>query len=175
MFAVKQHRRPHRSSHDLSRIRGLTDEIWALIKNCWTAEPSERPSAGQTVHRLQALPNRPADQRPLDDSFSSVVFRNQIEQPFFNLAASIDGCRWQDTVLTNFVYWAILAQWVCDEWNSAIPCKLEGWEVNISSLAIVQVQSDMWARRKKLWSGYDVYYSMYWLWCWKLGMNYKGS
>jgi len=92
MVAVQQGRRPSHPQHDLCQIRGLNDKIWDLIENCWTSEPSERPSAGQIVDHLQALPNRPIDQRPFDDlkvSFPSQVSCNQVNCPFSTFTDNI--------------------------------------------------------------------------------------
>lgn len=53
--AVKRGRRPSRPSRKLCRMRGLEDEIWRLMENCWSAEPLERPTSNQIVERLRAL------------------------------------------------------------------------------------------------------------------------
>jgi hypothetical protein len=93
MRAVAQGRRPCRPSHDLSQVRGLNAEIWDLINTCWTTEPSERPSSGQIVEQLRALPDRPVDRRPVDNfnlSFSSQVLQNQVNHPFSALAGCIE-------------------------------------------------------------------------------------
>jgi hypothetical protein len=93
MFAVQQGRRPSRPSHDLGRVRGLNDEMWNLIEACWTSEPSERLSASRIVEKLRTLPNRPVDQRPLDNfniSFPSQVLHDQVDHPFSTLATSIE-------------------------------------------------------------------------------------
>jgi len=63
ILAMTKGIRPSRPSHERCWIRGLNNEIWALIEDCWTGEPSERPFASQIVERLKALPNRPIDQR----------------------------------------------------------------------------------------------------------------
>jgi len=96
IFAVKLGKRPSHPSHDLCRIRGLTDKIWDLLQTCWTTEPSERPSAGQIVEQLRALPDRPVDQRPLDNFnnlFPSRVLLDQANNPFSLLTASIEDTR----------------------------------------------------------------------------------
>lgn len=59
-------KRPARPLHDLSRTRGLNDEVWSLVESCWAQNPAERPSADQVVKQLRSLPNRPSDQRPFD-------------------------------------------------------------------------------------------------------------
>jgi hypothetical protein len=88
MLAIQQGRRPSPPSHELSRVRGWSDEILHLIEECWTEKPSERLSVGQIVERLRALPDRPVDERPLDTfntSFASQVLRNH---PFSMLVTS---------------------------------------------------------------------------------------
>jgi|ERR1700685_4216683 hypothetical protein len=92
MVALQRGRRPSRPQHDLCRIRGLNNTIWDLIEDCWRTEPLERPSAGQIVDYLQALPNRTVDQRPHDNfniSLPSQVLREQINHPFSTLAGNI--------------------------------------------------------------------------------------
>ena len=88
IFAIQQGRRPSPPSHDLSRVRGWSDEILHLIETCWSEKPSERLSVGHIVERLRALPNQLVDDRPLDTfntSFASQVFRNH---PFSMLVTS---------------------------------------------------------------------------------------
>jgi hypothetical protein len=92
MFAVKNGRRPAQPSGNLSQARGLNDKIWDLIRACWTAEPSERLSASTIVEKLRTL-SHPVDQRPLDNldvSFQSQVLHDQVDHPFFPLAAYFD-------------------------------------------------------------------------------------
>jgi hypothetical protein len=83
--AVKEGTRPPRPAHVLSLTRGLTDDIWHLIKTCWSQDPSKRPGASQIVDRLRGLPNRPADTRMLDNFTSPSVLlstHNSTEHPF---------------------------------------------------------------------------------------------
>jgi hypothetical protein len=85
MVTLQQGRRPSRPLHDLSRFRGLNDEIWELIESSWATEPSARLSASQIVDRLLAMPNRAADQRPADNfdiSLPSKALRYQDNLPF---------------------------------------------------------------------------------------------
>jgi serine/threonine protein kinase len=91
MFAVQSGKRPPRPSHDLSRIRGLNDEIWHLIDACWDQEPFQRPTSSQILNQLQALPNRPADQRPADDfemSIPSELLHPGLKRPFSTLTTT---------------------------------------------------------------------------------------
>jgi hypothetical protein len=67
IVAIQGGNRPPHPLHDLSRTRGLNNDVWHLIETCWTAEPSERPTATQIVEQLRDLPNQPLDERPNDD------------------------------------------------------------------------------------------------------------
>ena len=66
MVTIQQGRRPSRPSHDLGRIRGMSDALWDLVTACWCPEPSERPSASQVVKAIRAMPDRQVDHRPCD-------------------------------------------------------------------------------------------------------------
>ena len=94
MSAVTKNKRPCRPSNDLTRQRGLNDEIWHLIEVCWSPNPSERLSASQIVQLLRALPGQLEDPRPLDKfdiSLHSQVL-HEVDHPFAILAAGIkDG------------------------------------------------------------------------------------
>jgi serine/threonine protein kinase len=35
------------------RVKGIPDKIWALIEDCWSAKPAERPSFAKVVERLK--------------------------------------------------------------------------------------------------------------------------
>ncbi|KAG6807417.1 hypothetical protein H0H92_007613 [Tricholoma furcatifolium] len=49
-------KRPHNSSATWNAW-GLTEDIWALIKMCWKADPASRPTVDEAIWRLeQALP-----------------------------------------------------------------------------------------------------------------------
>ena len=92
MNAVTKNKRPCRPSSNLTRRRGLNDEIWHLIEACWSPKPSERLSAGQLVQMLHNLLGQLDDPRPLDKftiSLHSVVL-HQIDHPFAILAAGIE-------------------------------------------------------------------------------------
>ena len=82
--AVMEGQRPARPSHDLSRIRGLTDDIWRLIETCWSQDPAKRPGANQIVNDLRVLPNRPFDTRSLDNFTCSSLMsmHNSAGHPF---------------------------------------------------------------------------------------------
>ena len=94
MFAVKEGKRPSRPLDEVSRIRGLNNEIWNIIEACWTQDPNARPSATEVVERLRNLPNRPADNRPLNDIdrlfTQTLTMHDRSDHPFATLAASAD-------------------------------------------------------------------------------------
>ena len=88
MFEVTQGKRPSLPSHDLSRVRGLNDQIARIIESCWSASPSDRLSASQIVEEFRALPGRPSDQRPVDSFNSSFSFQVAHNHPFSVLLTS---------------------------------------------------------------------------------------
>jgi hypothetical protein len=82
---LQKGKRPSLPADDLSRRRGLTAEMEDLIQDCWTQDPTKRPSADTVVERLTLLPNRPVDQRPVDESGTSFFMQllsNQVDNPF---------------------------------------------------------------------------------------------
>lgn len=88
MFAVKRGKRPSRPTHDLSRTRGLNDAIWQIIETCWDQDPDERYTASQVVESLRYLPDRPHDDRPLNDFDKALPpqvlsTRDRVDHPFF--------------------------------------------------------------------------------------------
>ena len=79
ILAIQRGKRPAPPSHDLSRVRGWSDEILHLIEACWTGKPSGRLCVSHIVKTLRALPDQPVDKRPLDTfntSFASQVSQN---------------------------------------------------------------------------------------------------
>ena len=77
--------RPFLPADDLSRRRGLSPEMKDLIQDCWTQDPTKRPSADTIVERLKLLPDRLVDQRPIDEigtSFFVQLLSNQVDNPF---------------------------------------------------------------------------------------------
>ena len=72
-----------------SKTRGLCDAVWSLVVACWSQNPLDRPTTGHVVERLRALPDRPADQRPVDDftvKFPPAL--HHTEHPFSVLTAA---------------------------------------------------------------------------------------
>lgn len=92
--AVQQGKRPARPSFNMSLTNSLTDQVWSLIETCWTKEPSKRPTASQIAKQLRTLPDRPADQRPLDNfnmTFSSQFQCKEFHSPFSTLTNGMDN------------------------------------------------------------------------------------
>jgi hypothetical protein len=84
--------RPSLPADDLSRRRGLNPEIEDVIRDCWTQEPTKRPSADQVVERLQIL--RLVDERPLNEigtSFFTQLLSSQADSPFAVLSREYPG------------------------------------------------------------------------------------
>jgi Protein tyrosine and serine/threonine kinase len=76
--------RPSLPADYLSRRRGLSDEMEDLIQDCWTQDPTQRPSADKVVEQLKLLPNRPVDRRPPNEigtSFFMRLLSNQVDNP----------------------------------------------------------------------------------------------
>jgi hypothetical protein len=79
--------RPSLPTDNLSRRRGLGPEMEDLIRDCWTQDPTQRPSANKVVERLQLL--QLVDQRPPNDigtSFFIQLLRSQVNNPLAILA-----------------------------------------------------------------------------------------
>jgi len=77
---------------DLSRRRGLSTEMEAIIRDCWAQEQMKRPSADEVVERLQLL--HPVDERPLNEigtSFFTHLLRDQVDNPFAVLYCASHG------------------------------------------------------------------------------------
>ena len=77
--------RPSLPVDDLSRRRGLSAEMEDLIQDCWTQDPTKRPSADTVVERLKLLPNRLVDQCPVNEIGTSIFMQllsRQVDNPF---------------------------------------------------------------------------------------------
>jgi hypothetical protein len=91
---LQSRKRPSLPADDLSRRRGLSAEMKGLIQDCWTQDPTKRPSADKVVEPLKLLPNRPVDQRPVDKigtSFLMQLLSNQVDNPFAVLKREYHG------------------------------------------------------------------------------------
>lgn len=94
LLGVITGRRPARPVDDLSRDRGLSDEMWALVETCWAQKPTDRPAIVKVLELLQPLANRRVDQRPLDNLSLNLPLQtlyNHLEHPFSSLATSEQG------------------------------------------------------------------------------------
>lgn len=83
--SISQGRRPERPIDPRSQTRGLTDHIWEMIVTCWHQQPEKRFTAEQVVNCLHALPNRPLDNRLLDNYSMpppSRMMYKQAQHPF---------------------------------------------------------------------------------------------
>ena len=99
-MSVSQGMRPTQPLPDFSTKRGLSDDIWSLIEQCWAQNSTERPTATQVVERLRSLPERPTDRRPYDNiTVPSQVAYNKVNHPFSTLAQNsedtdMDDLKW---------------------------------------------------------------------------------
>ncbi|KDQ12659.1 hypothetical protein BOTBODRAFT_634144, partial [Botryobasidium botryosum FD-172 SS1] len=50
---VDRKQRPPRPADSLSAGRGLNDSIWALVEECWTHDPDQRPAAALVSSQLE--------------------------------------------------------------------------------------------------------------------------
>ena len=82
-----QGKRPTPPSHNLSKIRGLSDTIWKLIETCWAQNLKVQPTAQSITVQLNSLPNRLVDERPVDDflDFWLQMLYTYVEHPFYTL------------------------------------------------------------------------------------------
>jgi len=87
ILSILKGMRPVRPSDDLSKRRGLGDEIWSIIVTCWAQDLTERPTAKQVVECLRVLPNRRVDQRTFNNFRPHFPFYHT-EHPFSALAAT---------------------------------------------------------------------------------------
>jgi hypothetical protein len=92
IIAVKQGRRPSPPTNKLSRRRGLSDEVWEVMEECWSHDPSGRPPASQIVDTLRSMLPPDIDQRPKDDfswSFPSRLLYDEGNHPFAPLLGTV--------------------------------------------------------------------------------------
>lgn len=70
--------------------RGLTEEIWQLLVDCWRMKPVERPRIKTVINRLNLQgPNN--DMRPLPRWDTGVQFRNAQETTCPGTRTSIEA------------------------------------------------------------------------------------
>jgi hypothetical protein len=85
--------RPSLHANDLSLRRGFSPTMEDLIRDCWTQDPPNRPSADEIVERLQLL-QLEVDQRPPNEtgtSFFMQLLRNQVDNPLAILSNEYHG------------------------------------------------------------------------------------
>jgi hypothetical protein len=81
---------PSRPSQELCTLHGLDDDIWYLMEQCWSRDPTARPITADIVSSFQMLLNGSADQRPSDmfDTCSPwKVLHSVPEHPFSVLSS----------------------------------------------------------------------------------------
>ena len=74
--------RPSLPADDLSERRGLSPEMEDLIRDCWTQEPTIRPSADEVVERLQVLRLDECPPNEIGTSFFTKLLSTQVDNPF---------------------------------------------------------------------------------------------
>src|ERR1700720_1800110 len=86
-FAMMRRQRPSRPSDPLSATRGLNDNMWQLIEECWSEFASDRPNVDRIVETICHLPNRAVDTRPSDNLgiTTSQIWHKQECHPFSSL------------------------------------------------------------------------------------------
>ena len=91
IYSVLAEKRPTWPSNNSSRIRGLSDEMRALVETCWDQKPTNRPTATQIVQQLRVLASGRPDQRQQDNfslSHPPQTLSNLAEHPFATLSNS---------------------------------------------------------------------------------------
>ncbi|KAF7965095.1 hypothetical protein HWV62_45735 [Athelia sp. TMB] len=94
MVDISQGKRPKRPSDKRSKMRGLTDQVWAIVEICWNQEPDCRLTAAQAVQRLRSLSGRLTDNRPEDVyriPLPSHIVYQQAQHPFSVLEATMNN------------------------------------------------------------------------------------
>lgn len=59
--------RPSRPSPQIFGANGLTEDMWAVMEDCWKGIPSERPTSTQIVETIFAFPSAKADEPMTSD------------------------------------------------------------------------------------------------------------
>ncbi|KAF7974565.1 hypothetical protein HWV62_11930 [Athelia sp. TMB] len=81
--ALRRGERPQRPLN--GPPRGMTDEMWKIMVNCWGQFPEDRMTADEAVERLCGLPDLPLDDRPHEDHtipFLSRTMYKEARHPF---------------------------------------------------------------------------------------------
>ncbi|KAF7973304.1 hypothetical protein HWV62_15625 [Athelia sp. TMB] len=99
---ISSNKRPQRPADLRAQTRGLTDLVWGIVVKCWDHQPETRFSATQIVQQLRALPDRPVDDRLVDNYNMPPPSRmkyKQAQHPFSVLETITDA----NTALTSGV------------------------------------------------------------------------
>jgi hypothetical protein len=56
ILAVIEGKRPSRPTGELPRTRGLDNNMWNLISQCWASKAVERITSAEIVERVRGLP-----------------------------------------------------------------------------------------------------------------------
>ena len=91
IYKVLEGERPTWPSDNSSSVRGLSDEMRALVETCWDQKPTNRPTATQIVQQLRVLASGRPDRRQQDDfslNHPPQTLSNLAEHPFATLSNS---------------------------------------------------------------------------------------
>ena len=87
IVSVLAEKRPTWPSDNSSRVRGLSDEMRALVETCWDQNQTSRPTATQIVQQLRVIASGRPDQRQQEDNHPShATLSNQAGHPFATLS-----------------------------------------------------------------------------------------
>jgi hypothetical protein len=75
-------KRPERPLDDVSKTRGLNDDVWKLVKACWAQDPTDRPRIVQVIGQLRALAGLRIDERKLDNLSLDLPLYDHTKHPF---------------------------------------------------------------------------------------------
>ncbi|KAG6910448.1 hypothetical protein DXG01_010373 [Tephrocybe rancida] len=89
MLQIQRGTRPSRPPQSSLPWRkwGLTENIWAVIQECWGADPLDRPTTEQVINRL-SLPSRRDDHSGFGLALSPMRFRGRMSEPLDEVSKS---------------------------------------------------------------------------------------
>lgn len=67
---TKRNGRPPRPPQP-AEDRGLTDEVWSLIEDCWATQPGDRPNVTTIVSRIRSIIASPPPADPVEHQTES--------------------------------------------------------------------------------------------------------
>lgn len=105
---------PKRPLDEVCVARGLTDEMWAILKACWILDGKKRLSASEVVRRVYDLPHRPKDLRPAGgwDISATGLRSSSADHPFPLCAETIKVAL--RTPNSEGEYWLPVSQYYID-------------------------------------------------------------